>query len=145
MTIVVSLYAASITPHVAERLNHLLGQVSRHGMSRLSAGTWRRIARQRNLRIFMIRERGIIVGICVLRWHELAGGKTAFLDDVVVDQVYRRRGFGTTLVKTVIEWAKAHDIVRIDFTSGPDRKAAHALYQGLGWEMRNTNVYRLTL
>jgi ribosomal protein S18 acetylase RimI-like enzyme len=33
----------------------------------------------------------------------------------------------------------------VDLTSRPSREAANALYQKLGFELRNSNLYRFTL
>jgi ribosomal protein S18 acetylase RimI-like enzyme len=35
--------------------------------------------------------------------------------------------------------------VSVDLTSRPSREAANHLYQKLGFEIRNTNVYRIML
>lgn len=80
-----------------------------------------------------------------LRWHELAGRRAALLEDLVVDVGHRGKGFARVLVEKAAHWAHDHGIVRIDATSGPDRRVANAFYKKLGLVKRDTNIYRLSL
>ena len=147
MATVSILKKTTITPSVATAFNNLLRQVRRDTNINVSTAQWRRIVRQDNFRIFVVYgpRRSQIVGMAILRWHELPGRKTAFLDDLVVDEKHRGKGLGTKLLTSITAWAKSHDIDRIDFTSGHDRTSAHWLYQKFGWQRRNTKVYRLML
>lgn len=64
------------------------------------------------------------------------------VDEVIVSEAARGRGLGTTLMRSVEDWAVAHDADFIEFTSRPGREAANHLYQKLGYDLRQTNVYR---
>lgn len=139
------LQARAMKPAVAEQLNHLLRQVRRDTNILVSAAEWRRIIGQKHVRVFIIRLSERVVAMAILRWHQLPGRKVAFVDDVVVDAAYRRKGLGTKLLKTIKNWSQSHHLRHVDFTSGRDRKAGHAFYLALGWRRRDTTVYRLSL
>ncbi|NQU83459.1 MAG: GNAT family N-acetyltransferase [Parcubacteria group bacterium] len=86
-----------------------------------------------------------IVGIGSVVYVRTFGGLTGRIEDVVVDRAYRHEGLGERIVRKLIKKAKGMGMKRIDLTSAPHRKAANALYIKLGFELRETNVYRLDL
>ena len=49
------------------------------------------------------------------------------------------------LVKEIIKMARKTKVDFLDLTSHPSREAANKLYQKLGWEKRNTNLYRFKI
>lgn len=74
-----------------------------------------------------------------------ATGVRAFIDDVVVLEAHRGQGLGEQLVRAAIDHAASLGVGKIDRPSRPSREAANRLYQRLGFDRRETNVYRLTL
>lgn len=88
---------------------------------------------------------GEIVGAMILVLFPLASGLRAWIEDVVVDESARGRGIGAALNRHAIEIARQAGARTVDLTSRPDREAANRLYARLGFNQRNTNVYRLDL
>lgn len=88
---------------------------------------------------------GPIIGILTLALFPLPTGVRAWIEDVVVDAGASRQGAGTALTKAAIERARAAGARTVDLTSRPSREAANRLYQGLGFQRRETNVYRYDL
>ncbi len=86
-----------------------------------------------------------IYGMLSLVTCTLPTGKKALIEDLVVDNSVRGRGFGKMLLNKAIELAKSKELRHIDLTSNPLRKEANALYQKLGFKKRETNVYRIHL
>lgn len=86
-----------------------------------------------------------IVGAMILVLFPLASGLRAWIEDVVVDEAARGRGIGAALNRYAIEIARQAGARTVDLTSRPDREAANRLYARLGFNQRNTNVYRLDL
>jgi len=87
-----------------------------------------------------------IVGTATLAVVPTAGlGPVGHVDDVAVDEASRGGGVGRLLMAAVQEEASRLGLRHLDLTSRPARKAANALYQSLGYERRDTNVYRLRL
>jgi GNAT superfamily N-acetyltransferase len=68
-----------------------------------------------------------------------------WLEDVVVDDQYRGQGIAQGLMKMAIERAKLRGCDNLNLTSSAQRARAHSLYESLGFEQRDVNVYRLNL
>lgn len=126
-------------------LNELLRQLKISSFTPLRLARWRKIIAQKDVRLFVVREEGKTIGMAMLRWHELTGGRVGTIEDVVVDEKHRGMGYGTALMETMTAFAKKQGIAYIELTSRPERVAANKLYEGMGWKKRETNVYRLTL
>jgi len=69
----------------------------------------------------------------------------AWIEDVAVDEAARGEGIGEALSRAAVDHARAHGARTIELTSRPAREVANRLYRKLGFEIRNTNVYRLVL
>ncbi len=90
-------------------------------------------------------EGGQIVGSLTLAVFRVPTGVRAWIEDVVVETEARGGGIGSALVHEAVETARKAEARTVDLTSRPDRADANRLYQRLGFERRETNVYRLTL
>jgi ribosomal protein S18 acetylase RimI-like enzyme len=88
---------------------------------------------------------GPIVGMLTLVLFRLPTGLRAWIEDVVVDSAARGRGVGEALTQAAVGLARAKGAATVDLTSRPSREAANRLYQKLGFEPRQTNVYRYDL
>jgi ribosomal protein S18 acetylase RimI-like enzyme len=69
----------------------------------------------------------------------------AWIEDVVVDESARGRGVGEALNREALDRARGLGAKTVDLTSRPSREAANRLYQRLGFEPRETNIYRYSL
>ena len=69
----------------------------------------------------------------------------AWIEDVVVDGEARGKGVGAALNEAALDLARKLGATTVDLTSRPSREAANRLYQRLGFERRETNVYRYDL
>lgn len=85
-----------------------------------------------------------IVGAMTLVTFTIPTGVRAWIEDVVVDTEARGRGIGELLNREAIELAVAKGAKTVDLTSRPSREAANRLYKRIGFEARETNIYRLT-
>lgn len=90
-------------------------------------------------------EDGPIVGTLTLVAFRIPTGVGAWIEDVVVDEQARRRGVGEALIAEAIRLAEESGALHVNLTSRPTREAANRLYRRLGFEQRETNVYRLRL
>ncbi|HYM66698.1 MAG TPA: GNAT family N-acetyltransferase [Patescibacteria group bacterium] len=93
------------------------------------------------------RERDQIVGTATVLCFATPFWLKARLDEVVVDASARGRGVGEALVAACIEVArqKGAEIVELQSGRGPQREAAHRLYRRMGFEPRDSTVFRLKL
>ena len=86
-----------------------------------------------------------LVGMLTLVIFAIPTGIRAIIEDVVVDQRYRGQGIAQALTKEALVLAEAAGARTVDLTSRPSREAANRLYQKLGFQKRDSNVYRYTL
>ena len=85
---------------------------------------------------------GRILGSMTLVVFRIPTGVRAWIEDVVVDEAARGRGVGEALNREALALAARLGARTVDLTSRPGREAANRLYQRLGFEVRETNVYR---
>jgi ribosomal protein S18 acetylase RimI-like enzyme len=85
-----------------------------------------------------------IIGMLTICKCEMLSGSTALIEDVVVDENHRGRGYGMELMEFAVRFARSAGVSAIELTSRPSRIAANQLYRKSGFEIRETNVYRYT-
>jgi GNAT superfamily N-acetyltransferase len=72
---------------------------------------------------------GRIVGVGGFRFIEnLVSGRTLYVDDLVTDAGARSRGHGSTLLRWLIDQARAGDCRAFELDSGVQRFEAHRFY-----------------
>lgn len=91
------------------------------------------------------RQDDTIVGLLTLVVVRIPTGLRARIEDVVVDESARGQGIGAQLSRAAIERAAMLGAKTVDLTSRPTRTAANRLYERLGFQERQTRVYRFTL
>ena len=98
-----------------------------------------------NVHVYVIREEGRIVAtgtLCIKHTLEFA---IADIESVVVGSRCRGRGYGKELMRAMVEAARSYKAHHIQLTSNPARVAANRLYQELGFELYETNCYKMKL
>lgn len=95
--------------------------------------------------LFVARHRGRIVGALTLVAFRIPTGVRTRIEDVVVDEAMRGRRVAERLSEAALERARQLGARSTDLTSRPSRAAANRLYQRMGFERRESNVYRYTL
>jgi ribosomal protein S18 acetylase RimI-like enzyme len=95
--------------------------------------------------LFVARNEDGIVGMLTLVTFQIPTGVRAWIEDVVVDDAARGSGVAAALVEAALERSSAVGARTVDLTSRPHREAAHRLYLRMGFETRETSVYRRTL
>ncbi len=86
-----------------------------------------------------------ITGMLTVGIYYSPTGKKAWIEDVVVNDTYRGQGIGEKLVQHAINFAKTKDVNLLMLTSHPSRIAANKLYQKVGFNRRETNVYKMII
>jgi ribosomal protein S18 acetylase RimI-like enzyme len=69
----------------------------------------------------------------------------ARIEDVVVDEGARGRGVGEALIKECLNVARTRGATVVELQSARRREVANRLYPRMGFERRESNVYRMTL
>jgi ribosomal protein S18 acetylase RimI-like enzyme len=86
-----------------------------------------------------------IVGMIMEIVYRIPYTKKAYIEDLFVDEQFRKMGIATQLMKKTLETAKKQHAAYVDFTSQPHRIEGNTLYEKLGFKKRDTNVFRLII
>jgi ribosomal protein S18 acetylase RimI-like enzyme len=129
---------------LVEGLNQLLPQLSTTASPLTSAQVEELVQSDASI-LFVARDGENIVGSLTLVIFPIPTGVRAWIEDVVVDESARGAGVGEALTLAAIDEARRRSVRSIDLTTRPSREAANRLYARLGFERRETNVYRFLL
>ncbi len=119
----------------------LIPQLSRSATA-LDAQALRRLVTWPGNRLLVARVDGGIVGALTLVVFPIPTGLRAWIEDVVVDEAARGHGVGAALTHEAVRLARADGARTVDLTSRPTREAANRLYERLGFQLRDSKVYR---
>jgi ribosomal protein S18 acetylase RimI-like enzyme len=133
--------ANEATEELVASLNQLLPQLSTNAAP-LSESDVEALVSSPATVVFIARDGGRIVGSLTLVVFPIPTGLRSWIEDVVVDGTARGRGIGEALTNAAIEESRRREVRSIDLTTRPSREAANRLYARLGFELRETNVYR---
>ena len=136
--------ATAATAELVEAFERLTPQLSSSNPPP-SAEALEAVAAADATRLLVARSDGQIVGSLTLVLVRIPTGLRAIIEDVVVDERSRGQGVGRALNEHALEMARDAGAVTVDLTSRPSREAANRLYLSLGFEVRDTNVYRYRL
>ena len=92
--------------------------------------------------LYLARLDGRIVGSLTLAFYRIPTGLKAWIEDVVVDGSARGQGVGEGLNTAAVDEARRRGAKNVSLTSRASRESANRLYQRLGFEPYETNVYR---
>ncbi len=95
--------------------------------------------------LYLARLDGRIVGSLTLAFYRIPTGLKAWIEDVVVDGSARGQGVGEALNTAAIDEARRRGAKNVSLTSRASRESANRLYQRLGFEPYETNMYRFKL
>ena len=136
--------AALVDDDLCAAVDRLVPQLSRSSPPP-SRAVLERIVTDDATTLFVARNDVGIVGMLTLAIFQIPTGVRAWIEDVVVDTDARGSGVAAALVQAALERSAELGARTLDLTSRPDRAAANRLYVRMGFETRQTNVYRRTL
>jgi len=125
-------------------VNALLPQLTTRKIE-LTENTLKEIIQSKNTTLFVAEDAGEILGMLTLITVQIPTNNRCIVEDVVVDRKLRGKGTGRKLMEAAFQKANDLGCDNMNLTSGPIREAANALYKKLGFEIRETNVYRKIL
>ena len=129
---------------ILSEVNGLLPQLSKSA-SPLSLESLDILAKSESTNLFVAKEGKKVWGMLSLVLFSIPTGTKAWVEDVVVDSSARGKGIGKALMNHALKKVREKRGKSIDLTSRPSRETANKLYQSLGYQKRETNVYRLSL
>lgn len=134
------------TPELQVALARLLSQLNPNlpvpDLERL-----RRLVADPAVTLLIAREGREVVGTTTVIVYTTPFWIKARLDEVVVDAQARGRGVGEALVKASLEVGRraGAQVAELQSGKGPARAAAHRLYERMGFRIRDTDVFRISL
>ena len=139
-----------VTDETVKAFGRLLPQLSRSAPPLDHAGLSRVVEAGSNI-VLIARgqtadgEPGEIVGTLTLAIFPIPTGVRAWIEDVVTDEAARGQGVGSALTLEALRLAREHGARTVDLTSRPSREAAGRLYERLGFQRRQSRLYRVGL
>jgi GNAT superfamily N-acetyltransferase len=130
------------SPEYHEAMQRFLNQLTTSPMV-LTEGMFQQLLASENSHLFFIMKDEQIAGMLTVGIYYSPTGGKAWIEDVVVDETFRGQGLSKQLVAHAIEFVKSQQIPLLMLTSNPKRIAANKLYQAMGFERKETNVYRM--
>ena len=130
-----------VTGDVVEALARLLPQLSTTAPP-LDAEALSAIVAAPASTVLLARVDGQIVGTLTLAIFPIPTGVRAWIEDVVTDEAARGQGVAEALTIEAIRLAQVAGARTVDLTTRPSREAAARLYERLGFERRDSRLYR---
>ncbi len=135
-----------VTDEVVDAFGRLLPQLSKSAPP-LDADALTAIASAQANTLLVARIGGDIVGTLTLVIFPIPTGIRAWIEDVIVDESARGKSYGgkrvgEALTAEAIRIADRAGARTVDLTTRPARVAAGKLYERLGFEQRDSRVYR---
>ena len=134
--------AESVTEPLLAGINRLLPQLS-SSAAPLTPESLASLLRREDTYIYIVPDaHGTPQAMATLCLCASPTGTKAWIEDVVTDRTMRGRGYGRALIDHLCAEARRMGAKSTNLTSRPEREAANRLYRSLGFEQRDTNVYR---
>lgn len=131
-----------LKPDYLEAINRLIAQLSTSSHTFTEAELNSLIASPQS-HLYALEYDEKIIGMVTLCIYQCPTGRKAWIEDVVVDQNHRGKGYGKLMVRKAMEECQNRGNVTLMLTSRPSLIVANQLYQSLGFEKRETNVYKM--
>lgn len=135
----VSNFDSQILESINKFISQLTGEsslVSRHQVEEI-------IADINSHLFFAINDQGEYMGMISVGFYISPTGKKAWIEDVVVDNLYRGQGIGKKLMEFAIQFTREQKAASLMLTSNPSRLSANELYKKIGFKLKETNVYKM--
>src|SRR5438309_979673 len=135
-----------LTAEIQEALMRLLPQLNPN-LPVPNADRMRRLLDDPDVVLLIARDGDRIVGTTTVIVYTTPFWIKARLDEVVVDASDRGKGVGEALVKAALDVGRERgaQIAELQSGRGPAREAAHRLYERIGFQLRDTDVFRISL
>lgn len=134
----------NVTTKDLDAINALIPQLSASAKA-MTYARLLQLVKDPDMTVLVARDAQKIIGIGMIVWYHVLTEKRAWLEEIIVDEAYRHQGIGERLSRGLIDIAKQNRVERAYLSSGPQREVANKLYRKLGFEKKETNVYRMKL
>lgn len=125
-------------PRLCELLNGLFSQEAEFAPDEMlqTRGLQSIITSEDKGVVLIYKAEGMIVGMVVLLFtvSTALGGKVAVLEDMIVDEAFQGKGYGSELIEGAINEAKKRGCLRITLLTDGDNMKAQSFYQKHGFK-----------
>ncbi|MGB5274150.1 MAG: GNAT family N-acetyltransferase [Flavobacteriaceae bacterium] len=136
------LQKSEITPEIKQRMRLLFGQLNDEiktlDLEEVLDGSDPTL-------VICAKEKGEIVGMASMAFYKVPSGYKGWIEDVVVHTDHRGKGIGKKMMQALIEEGKQRSLDEMLLFTGHHRLPAIQLYTGLGFQKKDSGLYRLPL
>lgn len=134
------------SPHIRDEVVRLLSQITVDAQE-LTDDHFKYLLDDPHTHLYIAKKRDneAIVAMSTLVVYRIPYKMKAQIEDVVVDESMRGQGVGKYIMNYTVEKAKEFGVKSLNLTSSPRKDVANNMYTSLGFEKRETNVYRKNL
>ncbi|MDR2424830.1 MAG: GNAT family N-acetyltransferase [Prevotellaceae bacterium] len=108
---------------------------------------WNEIEKQ-SVKYFVARDKDKIVAacyICIIPNLTYGGKSIGYIENVVTDKNYRRKGIGKKIIENAVNHAKANNCYKVVLQSGNSRMEAHKFYESIGFDGDAKKAFEIRL
>ncbi|MEO0573236.1 MAG: GNAT family N-acetyltransferase [Bacteroidota bacterium] len=105
----------------------------------------REVATTNETILYVCQHQNEIIGMALMATYKVISGHKGMIEDVVVNEQYRGKGIGRKLIQGLLEEGHKLNLSEILLFSGHHRKAAISLYTSLGFILKESGLYQLSL
>ena len=108
---------------------------------------WKNIQNQ-NIKYFIAKENEKIIAscyICIIPNLTREGKSIGFIENVITDIKYRKKGIGKNIMENAIKYAKEQNCYKILLQSGNEREDAHKFYESIGFDEKSKKAFEMRL
>jgi len=98
------------------------------------------------IRFYVAREEKEIIAscyLCIIPNLSHNGRSVGYIENVITDEKYRRRGIGRELLRRALDEAKTQNCYKAVLESGNARTGAHAFYRALGFDETSHKTFEI--
>jgi ribosomal protein S18 acetylase RimI-like enzyme len=134
-----------VTPALVEAFVRLTPHLSKSNPAPGEAELREIVESPATVLLMAIDDDGRYVGTLTLALFRIPTALRAWIEDVIADPDESGKGIGRALTNEALRVAAGRGAKTVDLTSRPSREAANHIYKALGFQQRETNVYRYSL
>lgn len=96
-----------------------------------------------NQKVLLLKNNNEVIGtvIITLKNNPVKNQKSYYLDYVCIKDDYQHQGYGKKIMEEVFKIAKENNIDYVELTSNKDRVIARKMYQDLGMNIKDTDIF----
>jgi ribosomal protein S18 acetylase RimI-like enzyme len=101
---------------------------------------------KQDIKYFVAKENEDIIAscfICIIPNFTRNGKSIGFIENVITDIKYRKRGIGKKIIENAVNYAKEQNCYKVLLQSGKKRTDAHGFYKSLGFDGESKKAFEI--